>query len=32
MYYLKVMAGPLRKWRFQNDTDHDGIYPRDSAK
>jgi len=27
-----VMAGPLRKWRFQNDPDHDWIYQRDSAK
>jgi 5-deoxy-glucuronate isomerase len=25
MYYLNVMAGPLRKWRFQNDPDHDWI-------
>ena len=32
MYYLNVMAGPLRKWRFQNDPDHDWIYQRDSAK
>lgn len=29
MYYLNVMAGPLRKWRFQNDPDHDWIYQRD---
>ncbi|MFQ6549789.1 5-deoxy-glucuronate isomerase [Aestuariibius sp. 2305UL40-4] len=25
MYYLNVMAGPLRKWRFQNDPAHDWI-------
>jgi 5-deoxy-glucuronate isomerase len=25
MYYLNVMAGPIRKWRFQNDPDHDWI-------
>lgn len=30
MYYLNVMAGPLRKWRFQNDPDHDWIYRRDN--
>ena len=30
MYYLNVMAGPLRKWRFQNDPDHDWIYQRDN--
>ncbi len=29
MYYLNVMAGPLRKWRFKNDPDHDWIYQRD---
>ena len=29
MYYLNVMAGPLRKWRFQNHPDHDWIYKRD---
>lgn len=29
MYYLNVMAGPVRKWRFQNDPDHDWIYQRD---
>ena len=29
MYYLNVMAGPLRKWRFQNDPEHDWIYKRD---
>ena len=30
MYYLNVMAGPLRKWRFENHPDHDWIYQRDS--
>jgi len=30
MYYLNVMAGPLRKWRFQNHPDHDWIYQRDN--
>lgn len=31
MYYLNVMAGPLRKWRFRNHPDHDWIVQRDSA-
>ncbi len=31
MYYLNVMAGPLRKWRFQNHPDHDWIFQRDSV-
>ncbi|MEV8468690.1 5-deoxy-glucuronate isomerase [Fluviibacterium sp. DFM31] len=31
MYYLNVMAGPLRKWRFANDPAHDWIYQRDRA-
>jgi 5-deoxy-glucuronate isomerase len=30
LYYLNVMAGPLRKWRFQNDPDHDWIAQRDA--
>jgi 5-deoxy-glucuronate isomerase len=30
MYYLNVMAGPRRAWRFQNDPDHDWIYRRDN--
>ncbi len=30
MYYLNVMAGPLRKWRFKNHPDHDWIYKRDN--
>jgi len=29
MYYLNVMAGPLRKWRFENHPDHDWIFQRD---
>ncbi|MCI4663553.1 MAG: 5-deoxy-glucuronate isomerase [Neomegalonema sp.] len=31
LYYLNVMAGPLRKWRFQNHPDFDWIHQRDSA-
>lgn len=30
LYYLNVMAGPLRKWRFQNDPDHAWIAERDA--
>lgn len=30
MYYLNVMAGPIRKWRFQNDPEHDWIAKRDA--
>lgn len=30
LYYLNVMAGPLRKWRFKNDPDHDWIAQRDA--
>lgn len=30
MYYLNVMAGPLRKWRFKNHPDHDWIAQRDA--
>jgi 5-deoxy-glucuronate isomerase len=30
MYYLNVMAGPLRKWRFGNHPDHNWIYERDA--
>ncbi|GGB33558.1 5-deoxy-glucuronate isomerase [Roseibium aquae] len=30
MYYLNVMAGPIRKWRFQNHPDHDWIAQRDA--
>ena len=29
LYYLNVMAGPIRKWRFQNHPDHDWIAQRD---
>jgi 5-deoxy-glucuronate isomerase len=31
MYYLNVMAGPLRKWRFQNHPEHDWIARRDAG-
>lgn len=30
MYYLNVMAGPIRKWRFANHPDHDWIARRDA--
>lgn len=30
LYYLNVMAGPLRKWRFKNHPDHAWIHERDS--
>ncbi len=30
LYYLNVMAGPLRKWRFKNDPAHDWIAARDA--
>lgn len=30
MYYLNVMAGPLRKWRYKNHPDHDWIFKRDN--
>ncbi len=30
MYYLNVMAGPMRKWRFKNHPDHDWIAKRDA--
>lgn len=30
LYYLNVMAGPRRNWRFQNDPDHDWIYRADN--
>ncbi len=29
MYYLNVMAGPRRAWRFLNHPDHDWIFQRD---
>ncbi len=31
MYYLNVMAGPRRKWRFENHPDHDWIWQRDNG-
>jgi len=31
MYYLNVMAGPERKWRFRNHPDHEWIVERDSV-
>ena len=30
MYYLNVMAGPLRKWRFKPDPAHEWIMERDA--
>ncbi|MEO0485981.1 MAG: 5-deoxy-glucuronate isomerase [Pseudomonadota bacterium] len=30
LYYLNVMAGPRRAWRFRNDPDHDWVFQRDS--
>lgn len=29
LYYLNVMAGPVRKWKFHNDKDHEWIIERD---
>ncbi|MDE0110826.1 MAG: 5-deoxy-glucuronate isomerase [Albidovulum sp.] len=26
LYYLNVMAGPIRKWRFKNHPDHEWLY------
>lgn len=31
LYYLNVMAGPLRKWRFANHPDHNWIAQRDAG-
>jgi 5-deoxy-glucuronate isomerase len=31
LYYLNVMAGPLRKWRFANHPDHAWIAERDAG-
>ncbi|MBG6208530.1 5-deoxy-glucuronate isomerase [Labrenzia sp. EL_126] len=31
MYYLNVMAGPMRNWRFKNHPDHDWIAQRDAG-
>lgn len=28
LYYLNVMAGPIREWHFKNDPDHDWIMNR----
>ncbi|MEI5994429.1 5-deoxy-glucuronate isomerase [Candidatus Enterococcus mansonii] len=28
-YYLNVMAGPIRKWQFHNDPDHEWILTRE---
>ena len=25
-YYLNVMAGPVRTWKFQNDLDHEWLF------
>lgn len=30
MYYLNVMAGPIRKWRYKNHPHHDWIFQRDN--
>jgi len=30
LYYLNVMAGPTRKWRFKNDPAHDWIAQQDA--
>lgn len=32
LYYLDVMAGPLRKWRFKNDPDHNRNAQRDAGE
>lgn len=32
IYYLNVMAGPLRKWRFRNDPEHDWNYRRENLQ
>ncbi len=32
LYYLNVMAGPLRKWRFTNDPNHEWLFMRDGGK
>jgi 5-deoxy-glucuronate isomerase len=31
MYYLNVMAGPLRKWRFVADPEVEWIMERDAT-
>jgi 5-deoxy-glucuronate isomerase len=30
LYYLNVMAGPIRKWRFKNHPEHNWIFERDN--
>ncbi len=32
LYYLNVMAGPVRKWRFKNHPDYDWIFQRDKIE
>ena len=32
VYYLNVMAGPRRQWRFMNHPDHNWIYERDRGE
>ena len=32
VYYLNVMAGHVRKWRFQNDPEHDWILHREAQR
>ncbi|MBS4208892.1 5-deoxy-glucuronate isomerase [Bacillus sp. FJAT-50079] len=27
-YYLNVMAGPVRTWKFHNDPDHEWLFPK----
>ena len=31
LYYLNVMAGPIRKWRFRNHPDHEWVIGHDTA-
>ena len=31
LYYLNVMAGPIRKWRFRNHPDHEWVIGPDAA-
>jgi 5-deoxy-glucuronate isomerase len=26
LYYLNVMAGPTREWKFKNDPDHEWLF------
>ncbi len=32
LYYLNVMVGPVRKWRFRNDPDFEWLYRRDRER